>query len=67
MPIRETEILDVAPMDMVHGFTKHVMKDIPFPDHIKAQGMDIEFHWVNEKGGQARLTSGVKMQATVSA
>lgn len=63
---RVTEILDVAPIDLIHGLTKEFANELPLPDAIKAQAVDIEFHWVNEKGGPARLTSNVTLQATVS-
>ena len=61
----ETEILDVAPIDFLHGLNKKFGALLPFSDELKAQLLDIEFHWVNEKGDTAKLTSGITMNATV--
>ena len=61
----ETEILDVAPIDFLHGLNKKFGSLLPFSDELKAQLLDIEFHWVNEKGDTAKLTSGISMNATV--
>ena len=41
------------------------LKDLPFTDKIKAQALDIQFHWVNEAGGTASMTGGLTVQATV--
>lgn len=61
----ETEILDVAPIDFLHGITRRFITALPIPDEIKAKALDIDFHWVTEKGGPARLTGNITMQATV--
>lgn len=61
----ETEILDVAPIDFLHGLNKKFGSLLPLSDELKAQLLDIEFHWVNEKGDTAKLTSGITMNATV--
>ena len=62
---RETEILDVAPIDLLNGMSREFMRVLPLPDAIKAKALDVEFHWVNETGEAARLTSGISMNATV--
>ncbi len=64
----ETEILDVAPIDLLYGMSKHFVK--PFEDDIltpelKAQALDFEFHWVNQFGKASSLTGGLPIQPTV--
>ena len=41
------------------------LPDTIVPNNLRKQALDVDFHWVNETGGQAKLTSGVTMQATV--
>lgn len=61
----------MAPIDILNGMTPQWI-DL-FPDELispelKKQAIDFRFHWVSEKGsdgGSSRLTSGVKIQATV--
>ena len=63
-----TEVLDLAPIDLLNGMSKTVIADFPselVSDEIKAQGLDLEFHWVNESGKLASLTSGLNIQPTV--
>lgn len=65
---RETEILDVAPVDIFNGMSKNFLGDWPenfIPAELKDQCLDITFHWVNEKGGDAKLTGGLTIKATV--
>ena len=62
----ETEILDVAPIDYLHGLTKKFAAILPVSDELKAKALDIEFHWITEKGDVAKLSSGITMNATVS-
>jgi hypothetical protein len=64
---RETEILDVAPIDLLHAMSKKFVATLePFyPEGLAAQALDIEFHWVNETGKTARLTGGVSLVPTV--
>lgn len=64
-PGREIEILDVAPVDLLHGMSKAFINTLPIPSVFKEQGLDVEIHWVNEHGDLARLTSGITLQATV--
>ncbi|KAE9368232.1 class I glutamine amidotransferase-like protein [Stipitochalara longipes BDJ] len=57
----ETEILDVAPIDIFNGISKKFVHNFPegiLPGHLREQALDIEFHWVNETGKQAHLTAG---------
>ena len=63
----ETEIVDVMPIDMLHGMSKKFMGDFAefYGKDIVDQGFDIKFHWVNETGKTARLTSNIKIEATV--
>lgn len=63
----ETEILDVAPIDLLNGISKAWAEDMPFfTDVMKAHSVDTTFHWVNETGASARLTSGITLMATVT-
>ena len=61
----ETEILDVAPIDLLHGFTKKFINILPVSDDVKANALDIEFHWVTEKGEPAKMSANMTLQATV--
>jgi hypothetical protein len=60
-----TEILDVAPIDYLHGLSNAFVKDLPIPEEIKAKSFDMNTHWITELGEPAKLTSGITMQATV--
>lgn len=63
----ETEILDVAPIDMMHGLSKKFLDTFPpgmLPAATAAQALDLEFHWVSETNDPIRLTSGIKMLPT---
>ncbi|KAF1968164.1 class I glutamine amidotransferase-like protein [Bimuria novae-zelandiae CBS 107.79] len=60
------EILDVAPIDFLHGMGKKFSQLLPISDELKAKALDIEFHWVTEKGEPGNLTAGISMNATDS-
>lgn len=62
----ETEILDVAPIDFLHALSKKFIQALPLSDEVKAKALDMEFHWVTEKGEPASLTAGISLNATVS-
>ncbi|KAF2717748.1 class I glutamine amidotransferase-like protein [Polychaeton citri CBS 116435] len=62
----ETELLDVAPIDLLNGLDRKFVSNMPLPDSLKAQALDIVFHWVNETGSLARMTSGATIQTTES-
>lgn len=60
--------MDLAPIDLLNGMTKKFVADFPteaVAQEIKDQALDIEFHWVNETGNTASLTSGITIKATV--
>jgi hypothetical protein len=61
----ETEILDVAPIDFLHGMTHPFIGSLPIPDELKAKALNIEFHWITEKGEPAKMTGNITMLATV--
>jgi hypothetical protein len=61
----ETEILDVAPIDLLHGISKKFVDAYPLSEELKAKALDINFHWVTETGAAAKLTSNITMEATV--
>lgn len=61
-----TEILDVAPVDLLHSLSKDFLKRLPYvPAHLADQGIDIEFHWVTEHGDDGDATANIKIKATV--
>jgi hypothetical protein len=45
----ETEILDVAPIDLLHGIGKKFVEALPLSDELKAKALDVNFHWITEK------------------
>lgn len=61
----ETEILDVAPIDLLHGISKKFVHMLPVSDEIKAKAPEINFHWVTETGKPGKLTSNITIPATV--
>lgn len=64
-----TEILDVAPVDAFAELSKATMEHMPdgfVSKEAKAQALDFEFFWVNEKGDHAALTAGMSVKMTVS-
>jgi hypothetical protein len=65
---RETEILDVAPIDIFNALTSRFLHNFPaeiLSEHLRAQALDIVFHWVNETGKPAHLTAGGIINVTV--
>ena len=63
-----TELLDVAAFDFLACLGKQSIADFAegiLPEELREQALDIECHWVNEKGGPAKLTGGLTVQATV--
>jgi hypothetical protein len=61
----ETEILDVAPIDLLNGISKKFVNAFPLSDELKAKAVDINFHWVTENGNPAKLTANMTLEATV--
>jgi len=67
---RETEILDIAPIDTFNAISTKFVNNFPegvLPEHLRAQALDVEFHWVNETGKPAALTAGAHVNITVGA
>lgn len=67
---RVTEILDVAPIDLLSALNSAEPFQVPdelIPAAAKAQAMDFKFHWVSERGPpeKMRMTSGIKLEPTV--
>ncbi|KAI6382032.1 hypothetical protein MCOR25_000911 [Pyricularia grisea] len=65
----ETELLDVAVIDMFSGLNKAFIKTIPgVPEELQAQAIDVVFHWVSEAGPatQSRLNCGILLVPTDS-
>ncbi|KAJ4356730.1 uncharacterized protein N0V89_004766 [Didymosphaeria variabile] len=62
----ETEILDVAPIDFLHSLSPKFINVMPISDELKAKAIDIDFHWVTEKGEAGKLTAGISLNATDS-
>lgn len=67
--ISMTEILDVAPIDLLNGMTKSLLDSVSpefIPADVKIKTLDIGFHWVSETGqGTSCLTSGMSIVPTV--
>lgn len=64
-----TEILDVAPIDLIAALSKKNIGLIPeflLTDKMRDQLLDVELHWVTETGKDGKLTSGAMVKATVS-
>jgi hypothetical protein len=61
----ETEILDVAPIDFLHGMSKKFISALPLSDELKAKSFDLNTHWITEKGTRAKLTANMTLEATV--
>ena len=61
----ETEILDVAPIDLIHGISTKFINNLPFSDELKAKAPDVNFHWITETGEPGKLSSNIKIPATV--
>ncbi|KAF2728106.1 hypothetical protein EJ04DRAFT_449992 [Polyplosphaeria fusca] len=61
-----TEVLDVAPMDYLHGISTRIAYALPVPDKLKAKFLDINFHWITEKGEPGKLTTNLTLAATDS-
>ncbi|KAI0908781.1 class I glutamine amidotransferase-like protein [Ustulina deusta] len=67
----ETELIDVAPVDMLHGFSRHFVKTFPDalgPPGFKDGAVDFNFLWVTEAGEAtpAKLTGGLRILPTHS-
>jgi hypothetical protein len=69
LEISQTEILDVAPLDVFAGLSKEFISNFPpelvTPEMAK-QALDVEFHWVTEHGQDGKLTAGATIKPTVS-
>lgn len=61
----ETEVLDVAPIDLLHGISTRFINNLPLPDELKAKAPVVNFNWITENGEPANLTSNMKVNATV--
>ncbi|KAH6897384.1 class I glutamine amidotransferase-like protein [Thelonectria olida] len=65
-----TEVLDVAPIDLLHGLDRKFIDTFPdfvLSPELKAQGFDFDFHWVSETGkSPSLLTSGIQLVPTDS-
>ncbi|RYC63549.1 hypothetical protein CHU98_g2670 [Xylaria longipes] len=67
----ETELLDIAPVDMIHGLSRHFITSLPDdlgPPGFKDGAIDMKFHWVTEHGPKTpgSLTSGLRIVPTDS-
>ncbi|KAI1075218.1 class I glutamine amidotransferase-like protein [Whalleya microplaca] len=67
----ETEIMDVAPIDFLYGLSHSVVDGMPdevCPPNFKAQAIDLQIHWVSEKGKatNSQLTSRISLTPTDS-
>lgn len=65
----ETEILDVAPIDIFAGLSKEFVQRFPpelMTDKMFKQALDVETYWVTEHGQEGKLTAGATIKPTVS-
>ena len=49
--------------------SKEFTQDFPpqlLNDKLRAEALDVEFHWINETGKEALLTGGAVIKPTVS-
>ncbi|EQL04069.1 hypothetical protein OCS_00224 [Ophiocordyceps sinensis CO18] len=47
-----TEVLDVGPIDLIHGISKpfvDILPDTLLSAEVKAQALDTEFHWASPR------------------
>jgi hypothetical protein len=58
------EILDVAPIDLVHGMSKNV-DILPITDELKAKAPEINIQWITKEGLPSKLSSNITIQVTV--
>lgn len=70
LQIRETEIMDVGPVDIFSTMSKHFIDSLPdwfLPPTVRKQAIDCKFHWVTEAGPgvEARLTGAIRLNPTV--
>jgi hypothetical protein len=61
----ETEVLDVSPIDLLHGISTKFVNALPLSEELKAKALDVNFHWVTETGAAAKLTANMTVEATV--
>lgn len=62
----ETEILDVAPIDLLNGLSKKFIDALPLSDELKSKALDINIRWITEKGTPAKLSANMTLLATDS-
>jgi hypothetical protein len=61
-----TEILDVAPLDMLGCIGKEFAEIGQLSEELRAKCPDVNFHWITEKGENAKMTGGMTIVATVN-
>ncbi|KAF2968617.1 hypothetical protein GQX73_g4984 [Xylaria multiplex] len=67
----ETELQDIAPVDMLHGLSRHFISTLPDalgPPGFKDGAIDFKFLWITEAGSAepANLTGGLRILPTNS-
>jgi hypothetical protein len=58
----------VAPFDIFNAISTKFVNNFPesmVSPEMRAQALDVEFHWVNEIGKEAHLTAGIHVNPTV--
>jgi hypothetical protein len=61
----ETEVLDVAPIDLLNGISTNFIQNLPLSYDLKAKAPVVHFNWVTETGSPAKLTSNMTLESTV--
>jgi hypothetical protein len=59
----------VAPIDIFSGLSKEYLHNFPdglITEKMRQSALDVEFHWVNESGSEAKCTAGAIIKPTVS-
>lgn len=61
-----TQLLDVAPIDVLGTLEPYYLQTMGLPDELVAQAPRIEYHFINETGeGPNLMTGGFRLAITV--
>lgn len=61
------QLLDVAPIDLLGMMEPYYLRALGMPETFCNKGIDLEYHYVNEKGkGPNQMSAGFKIAITVT-